>query len=246
MARLILLLGLGFGLALAAACAEEASAPDGTDGPAPTTAVATSTAEPSAERGGADGFREFAAEIQEALDEGDSTFFQGRIKPTGGICTEENMGQGIGQLPCKQVGEVWEGFPTGQWRSEGFIVPVAELGQGIAELELESLAASSDEFGDGDVRVYVLALSGDEADSIVTTLIERPTNFGGEGPLRIVRVLSWEFDGAGWRWTSLLNAAVLAEEFLIPCEEALNYLSGEWERYPDPSLPPGDPADCPI
>jgi hypothetical protein len=199
----------------------------------------TATPGPSgSEEPGADGFRAFAAEIQGALDRRDAGFFIERIKPETGTCTAGDLTPGIGQLPCETEGQQWEGFPLGRWRSEGGYVDPAEAPTPI-DLHDEALPDDSDAFGDGTVRIHAIATDGMVAHSIVTALVQRPPDFAGEGPLRQVRVQRWTFDSERWRYTGALTANVLAEEFLVPCQEALNYLdaygAAAWERFPDPA-----------
>ncbi len=237
-------------LVFAAAC------DDGDDAPAPTAtlpaATATDTAAPTPaqppteELGGPDGFREFAAQIQDALDESDVSFFRERLEPQSGVCSEDDVAGGLGSPPCTEVGEPWEAFPICGWRSECSLVLADEAMSQIADLMEAVLTGESDEFGDAAPAVYALAPVGDTGHAVLTAIIERPADFAGEGPLRSNVVLSWRFDDGRWRLTQSMVAAVLGEEFLIPCPEALNYLNGEWERYPDPNAPAGDPVDCPL
>ncbi len=118
---------------------------------------------------------------------------------------------------------------------------VVTFGQGLLA---EAIPEANDDFGDGAVRIYALSMEETEATAIITALVERPVDFAGEGPLRVARVTSWAFDGEEWRFTFLLTAAVLAEEFLAPCAEALNFVTGTWERYPDPALPAVGETAC--
>lgn len=238
--------------AAAFACDGDGSPAPMQTAPAETTTVPTATvaieptATPLGEVGGVEGFRAFAAEIQAALDAQDGAFFHDRAQLQEGICTEADVAGGIGAAPCDTVGEPWQAFQTGAWRSEGFLIPLDEDTTLLDEFWGQARPEFADQFGDGRPRVYALVLDDDEARAILTTLVERPADFAGEGPLRVVRVMSWSFDGERWRLTSLLIANVLAEEFLIPCQGALDYTSEAWERYPDPSAPRLDEELCPL
>jgi hypothetical protein len=193
----------------------------------------------------AGGFRAFAAQIQQALDANDSSFFAERMLLDRGTCEPADLTPGIGQRPCTAAGAPWEGFRAGFWRSDGFYITGEGAISGFEEFFADRLPDASDDFGDGKLRVYALEPGAEAAAAIVTALIERPADFAGDGPLRVVAVMSWSKVDGQWRWTSLLRAAVLAEEFLIPCEVAVP-ATAAWERYPDPTAPRGDPEDCPL
>ena len=120
----------------------------------PERTVATNTATPGAtatvasEQAGADGFRVFAAKIQEALDAQDAAFFQDRVELASGICTDADVQGGIGAAPCTRVGDPWEGFPVGYWRSEGAYLPPAEATSWVRDLAGTVVPDASDQFGD--------------------------------------------------------------------------------------------------
>jgi len=216
----------------------------------PEHAVATGTAAPGAtapvasEQAGAGGFRVFAAKMQEALDAQDAAFFQDRVELASGICTDADVRGGIGAAPCTRAGDPWEGFPAGYWRSEGAYLPPAEATSWVRDLAGAVVPEASDQFGGAELRVY--ALNPTAGAAVITAIIERPPDFGEGGPLRVVRVAHWSYDGTRWRLKSMLVASVLAEEFLIPCPEGLTYFGGEWERYPDRTAPPLDESLCPL
>lgn len=197
------------------------------------------------EAAGPDGFRAFAAQIEAALDAGDMEFFLDRAEAELVTCTAENM-IGLGGPICDFEGQTYTGFPMGRWRSEGNILPVEDVADFGISLRENALLEASDDFGDGALRIYALSVDETEATAIITALVERPANFAGEGPLRVVRVTSWTFAGDQWRFTFLLTASVLAEEFLAPCPPALDYVIGDWERYPDPAQPAVGEVVCPF
>lgn len=192
------------------------------------------------------GFRQFVPRLQQALDERDIEFLAKRMVTTKVVCTAENFGPGtLGGPQCDFEGQSYDGFAVARWRSEGNIVPAfAVLGQLVTVFDTVQSSAS-DDFGDGRARVYALDLTPDKYHAIITALIDRPPDFGGSGP-RIAIGTSWTFQDGRWRLPSILNAYVLAEEFLIPCNEALDFLGGTWERYPDPSAAGPGPERCPF
>ncbi|MBI4571675.1 MAG: hypothetical protein HY723_06955 [Chloroflexi bacterium] len=218
--------------------------------PSPGQPVATATAPPSATgQPGAEGYRAFASQVQAAADAEDAPFFTERVRLSDGICTEADVAGGIGAAPCDSVGEPWAAFPIGYWRSEGELVSAGDGVAAIASLWERELPGESDDFGGGATQVYALALLDDASEAgwtILTAIIERPPDFGEGDPIRVARVLLWQYDGERWRLRSLLVASVLAEEFLIPCNEALDYTGGSWERFPDPRAPRLSPDLCPF
>lgn len=204
----------------------------------------TPTVTPTAETSGAQGFRDFAAQIQTAFESQDTEFFLSRAVTEEIVCGPEDIG-GLGGPACGFEGQEFQGFPVGLWRSEGGIVPVEGVFNSINRLVLEGLPNEIDEFGDGRPRVYAIMPDTDSATAVLTALIERPDNFVEGGALRVAMILSWSFTDDQWGVTRLLSAFVLAEEFLIPCEAAAPNVSETWERYPDPSAV-GPDVDCPI
>ncbi len=209
---------------MAAACGDGTSPSGGQTPPERT---------PPVEQPGDAGFRQFASDVQDALARQDVEFFLNRAQTTKVVCTAEDLQGGLGGPLCEFEGQTYDGFPIGRWRSEGNIVPVADALSQLEMLFENVLPSAEDGFGDGEVLVYALSLDGRRADAVITGLIERPASFAGSGPLRGVVVSSWSFERQRWTLTSVLGAFVLGEEFLIPCEAALQFLGGAWERYPD-------------
>ena len=204
------------------------------------------TVTPTAETSGAAGFRDFAGEIQTAFETQDINFFLSRAVTEDIVCSPEDVHEGgIGGPTCEFEGQQFQGFLLGRWRSEGNTVPVEDAVGQVMRLVREGLPNERDDFGDGRPRVYAIMPDTDSASAVLTSLIERPDNFGEGGPLRVVVILSWSLADDQWAFTRLLISFVLAEEFLIPCEAAAPYVSETWERYPDPSAV-GPDLECPI
>ncbi len=192
------------------------------------------------------GFRAFVPKLQLALDGKDLEFIARRMETTPVVCKAADIHPGAGGAQCNFVGESYDGFPVGYWRSEGVILPaLTVLGQLGTLLETEQPAAS-DDFGDGRARVYALDLSPGKSHAIVTAMIARPPDFGEGGPIRIAIGTAWSFSDGRWRFTSMLQAYVSGEELLIPCQEALDFLGGAWERYPDPAASGPGIDRCPL
>lgn len=192
------------------------------------------------------GFRAFVPKLQLALDDNDIEFIARRMQTTPVVCAAADIPSAIGGAQCNFVGENYDGFPVAYWRSEGTILPaLTVLGQLATLLETEQPGAS-DDFGDGRVRVYALDLSPGKSHAIVTAMIARPPDFGEGGPIRVAIGTAWSFSDGRWRFTSMLQAYVSGEELLIPCQEALDFLGGAWERYPDPAASGPGPERCPF
>ncbi|MCH8065980.1 MAG: hypothetical protein IIC90_09185 [Chloroflexi bacterium] len=233
MIRIFTLLLMPGILALAIACGDD----DGGDQPVPTPTVdapaATSTPAPDGEADGADGFRQFIPAFQEALDEGDASFLRGRALTQAILCTADNVAPaGPGGPSCEFEGQEFDGFTETFWRSEGAIIPVEDAFSDFDTMLLTAKPGESDDFGDGSVQVYALNV-GDNFDAIVTAIIERPADFGGEGPLRVAYGTNWVFESERWVVTSTLTAFVLGEELLEPAE-VVQPLYPNWERYESP------------
>jgi hypothetical protein len=196
------------------------------------------------EHGGQAGFRTFAATLQAALDRGDIEFFGRRMETTPVTCTAEDLQGGPGGPLCAAAGESFLGFPIGRWQSEGGIVPSPTVLGQLQTVFDTQLPGNADAFGPGNVRVYALDLAGDQQYAIITAIIERPPIFGPGDPLRIANATLWHFAHRQWRLSWDVDAYVSAEDFLAPCPEALDFLGGAWERYPDPEARGGPGAQA--
>ncbi len=234
MIRILTLLMIPGILALAVACGDD----DGDGQPAPTPTVdaraATSTPVPDGEAGGEDGFRQFIPTLQEALDEADTSFLRDRALTEAVVCTADDVAPGgPGGPACEFEGHEFDGFTVTFWRSEGAIVPVEEVFTEFDTMFSTALPEETDDFGDGSVQVYALSISDDAFNAIVTAIIERPADFGGEGPLRVAVGTGWAFADGSWMMSSTLTAFVLGEELLEPTVD-VQPLYPDWERYETP------------
>jgi hypothetical protein len=194
---------------------------------------------------GDDGFRRFAAQLQTALDRRDLAFLLDRMETIPVVCGPDDL-RGLGGPQCQREDERYDGFAIARWRSEGNIVPVTTVVQQLQRLLETQRPEAEDSFGAGGLQVYALDLTDGARHALLTALIDRPANFSGSGPLRVAVGTAWLFQDGRWAFTSLLNAYVAGEEFLIPCEPALEFLGGAWERFPDREAPAPEGADCPF
>lgn len=186
-------------------------------------------------------FRDFVREeIVPALAQEKLDFFEERARTQRVVCTPENTPpRALGGPACETVGQEFDGFPVGHWRSEGSIVPLQDAIALIERLFAQEATGASDPYGDALPQVYAIGggpmsppPEGEQRyASVVTALIERPQDFAGEGPLRVVLVLNWAEENGGFSFVHVLSAFVFAEEFLEPAEAALGWMSS-WEHFP--------------
>ncbi len=230
MIRLIMFLLVPGLLFIAIACGDD----DGDGGSTPTSTVApaeTPTPPADGETSGANGFRQFIPTLQAALDDGDTSFLRDRALTEPVVCTAEDLApQGPGGPACDFEGQEFNGFIETFWRSEGAIIPVEDAFSAYDAILATALPAEGDDFGDGSVQVYALNIEEDGFDAIITAIIERPSDFITEFPLRVSYGTAWTFEDGRWMVTSTLTANVLGEELLEPADDALP-LYPNWERY---------------
>lgn len=210
--RLVLALAATAVAALALACGGDNDTASPT--PAAPTATVAPTRPPGAEFGGDDGFRAFAAKLDEAVKSGDVAFIAARYQLTTKTCAEEDLGRG--DPYCTAAGHTYEGLPFGRWRSEGAHEPTAVVTALIQERIDNQLRTEQDAFDRGWAQVAAINVQQDRYAAVITMLIPRPDNYAGTGPLRVAIGTSWQFDGERWRMTGGLNAGVLAEDLLTP------------------------------
>ena len=168
--------------------------------------------------------------LNSALTRGDMGFLTDRLKGTPYTCKPEDVPTQMGGPACDVVGQQFDAFPIGHWRSEGGRYPVQVAIQALLRLKDEGQPAATDSFGDGRPRIYAVGVASGRYATVITALIARPANFAGSGPLRVVQVVSWRFDSGHWQAVSLLSAFVLADEFLTPVAEIDKYVPG-WEKF---------------
>ncbi len=191
----------------------------------------TPTSGTDGEISGAEGFRQFAATFQKALDAGDTAFLRDRALTEAVVCTADDVAPaGIGGPACEFEGQEFDGFTEARWRSEGGIIPVENAFTAYDTMLANALSDESDDFGDGSVQVYALNIGEDRFDAIIAAIIERPFGVGDEEPRRVVYGTAWVFEGGRWMVQSTLTAFVLGEELLDEAQPVYP----NWERYESP------------
>jgi len=207
------------------ATARPSRAPRPTPAPSP---ITSPTVPP--ESAGIDGFRAIAAQVDEAVANGDVEFFSGRAIVNDYTCTgQEEFTQACWD---QQPGTMVQTFDVGFIESEGLGMTIAYYSDRFTEWFSTSHPELSDEYGGGAPVLHSLArVLPDQADSetylAISTGIVDPT---GGGPGRQVRISRWRFTDGRWR---------LADELIggFPLAVA-DWLSGDcvgcyvqWERW---------------
>jgi hypothetical protein len=212
--------------------------PEGRAGPAVSTPIdrgtpPSPTAVPAAPLPA--GFRAFAAQIDAALRRGDRAFFADRAATAPVVCTAQDVPpRGLGGPACDFVGQTYDGLVILRYGSEGGTIPLDSALDLVQRLWAEALPAAGDAYGSGAPRVRTIGeaqfLDMPAAAAVMTALIERPANFAGAGPLRVVIVSHWRDHGGEWRLVGLTSAFVLAEAFLDPAPNIRQRFSS-WEPF---------------
>jgi hypothetical protein len=180
-------------------------------------------------------FRAFARRIDQARASRDLHFFRSRAHTQEIICTAENTPPRFaGGAACETVGQRFDGFSVGAWRSEGAIVPLERAVQTLERIWADAAPGLTDKYGDSAAQLYAIG-TGPSADSssftsVFTAIVCRPPSFPGPGPVRAVFVLTWIQEGNDFAWAGLLTAYVLGEEFLDRSPVTIGWMP-VWERF---------------
>jgi len=217
---LALLVAVSLSLTIVVAC-DGAKEPPFLPETSPTaTAEATPTAQPTPSPaatgtpapGSMEDFRAFAQQIEAAVRAGDAGFFMGMAKSSTIICPNEFESRCEGRPDGTQIEGVW----FGRWHSEGSLLSEDEMRAAISTY-LDSLA---------DPALHAIGrrdgagLVGQVSFFAVVVSAERP----GESTY----VFEFVPRGAAWSFASVMEAPVLAEEWLSGgCGECY----AEWERW---------------
>ena len=221
MRALALLGGAALALLLGAVACDDATKPPFLPEASPTaTAQATPTAPltplPTAPAAPAPGsmedFRAFARQIEAAVKAGDAEFFMAAAKSSTIVCPNEFESRCEGQPDGTQIEGIW----FGRWRSEGSLFTKDEMRASITaylnSLSDPTLQAIGRRDGAGPV--------GEVSFFAVVASSERPEES--------TYVFEFIPPGAAWRFASVMEAPVLAEEWLNgSCAECYT----DWERW---------------
>jgi hypothetical protein len=200
--------------------------PPATATPSPVTATTT----PTPEAGNREGFIAMLRTFDQEMSRGAIDPIIARLRTEEYTCKTSDIEPGLGQPECKTAGEVIQSVLVGNWRSEGGLRKVETVVAQIQALQGEIDAGKSDRWGDGFPTVYAFdAVEHKAAVTMVTKCL--PQFQCPDGSMRVALVLTFEFGDGRWGVTNLLNAYVLAEEFLEPSAEAKQIQMPNWERF---------------
>ena len=170
--------------------------------------------------------RDLAREVDSALQRKDITFFQQAAVTTPITCEAKDVPVKLGGPACESVGQQFNGFPLARWGSEGNVIPIERALELLSRIWGEAIPQVIDQYGSGEPKVFAIGPSS----VVLTSLITRPPNFAGSGPVRMAIVTHWQQNGSAWRFTQLTAAGVLGVVFLVPEPEGVQYLRG-WEKF---------------
>lgn len=226
-----IIIGLAAVLVLAAFSCSEPSSPT-TSGSAaartPARATGDATGQPPQP---ADLFIEFAKELDSALRATDAGFLAARLLSHPVECQQSDVPQRLGGPQCNYVGETFQGFGVGRWRSEGGIVPVDGVEDQLAYFITAARPSEKDAYGSGAPSVYAIDIESNRWVAIITAIIVAPTGIAGRDLIRVALGTNWVLVDGQWRMTSVMNNYFFASEFLDPSPEVRTGLYPGWRRF---------------
>lgn len=210
---------------------ETATGSPETPSPAPETpSPVPGTLTPTPEASNREGFVEMLRTFDREISRGAIDPIIARLYLEEYTCKASDIEPGLGQPECKTAGEVIRAVQVGNWRSEGGLRKVETVVAQIQALQAEIDTTKSDKWGEGAPTVYAFDATAHKA--VVTTITKCLPNFQcPDGTMRVALVLTFEFKDSRWMVTNLLNAYVLAEEFLEPSAEAKQVQMPNWEKF---------------
>lgn len=177
-------------------------------------AIATPEATATVATGDLEGFRVFAGQVEAALEGRDVDFFMAIAEMSSMTCPSEFEPRCEGQ----PGGTVIEGIWHGRWRSEGTLLTSDSFRDEVTAY-LDSLSHPT---------LYAVAL----LDRYVGGIIGGPAFFAvaasSDDLLTTTRVFEFVWQDGNWRMPLVMEAPVLAEEWLTgDCDDCYD----DWERW---------------
>lgn len=211
--RLWLVLGAGLLAAVLTACDGGVTEPPFLLETSPTpTAIATPQATATVATGDIESFRVFARQVEAALEGRDADFFMAIAETSSMTCPSEFEPRCEGQ----PEGTVIEGIWHGRWRSEGSLQTPDEMVAALVSY-LGSLA---------DPSLHAIGLR--EGAGLVGELSFFAVVASSDEPEESTYVFEFVPSGGAWRFASVMEAPVLAEEWLSgDCDDCYDH----WERW---------------
>lgn len=188
----------------------------------PTPTYTPSPPTPPGDLSGMEGFRNFAVQIQDALERQDTSFFGAWAVEDQVTCLgDELLGPCAGQPP----GTVLRGVPSGIAETDAIAYLV--LDEYVARLQAwfeMAMPSEKDQYGSGSLTLYAIAhqygdnplvpFAGETYQAILTGIFATET-----APMRQARILYFEFWEGSWR--------LVADLFAPIPQTAARWLSGE-------------------
>ncbi len=178
-----------------------------------------------------DPFWVFIRQLDAELNKGNTDFVVSRLRTVVVTCTASDVPPRVGGPECFNVGDTFEGFSVGRWRSEGSTVPVSGVIDQLRHLGRTAHPEMSDAYGDGTLRVYAVNDRPERQVAIVTAIIDSPPGFGGAATMRVSMGLYWRRQDQDWVMTGMITNYVYGPEFLDPTGDVRNGLFPAWERF---------------
>ena len=215
MRALSLLSGAALSVAVLAACdgggTESPSLPEESPTPVEQTA-ATPEPTPTAVPADMESFRTFAEKVETAIEERDAEFFVASAKMSVVVCPNEFEPRCEGQPPETAIEGIW----LGRWRSEGSLQTPDEM-MGALAAYLNSLAEPS---------LHAIGLR--EGAGLVGERSFFAVVASSDEPGDSTYVFEFVPSDSAWRFASVMEAPVLADEWLSgECAECYDH----WERW---------------
>jgi hypothetical protein len=179
-----------------------------------------------------DSFREFAAQLDQALDQDNTTFLLNRVLNTQLTCAgDEQVGPCLGE----KEGTVKEGVYSGIWRTDTVdIVEPKKLAESYNSLVKSAQPEEKDDYGTGEPRLYALAtapsgpIGGRDTYYAIVTAITGDA----ESSQRKVLLYTWVSWNSRWQTFGEVDAGTLTAEWLSgDCPDC--YL--DWELWKTPT-----------
>lgn len=196
-----------------------------------TGSVAPPESDPRTVRHPEDPFWVFSLTLRESLQTGDVHLLIERLRSRTITCMEADVPPHIGGPQCFTVGETFEGLYVGRWRSEGGVVPVAQVVEQLSYFGSSARRDLSDSYGAGSLEVYALNSQPERHVAIITAIINSPPGFGGADTIRVSFGTYWSLEGKKGRLTGMITNYIYGSEFLEPAPEVQAGLFPEWERF---------------
>jgi len=225
-------------LAVAALIAAAACGCDSAEAPSPTatvTAVPEVTPSPAptpsptpSEAGGIEGFRAFAALLDEALVTKDADFFAERVLEGEITCAG---GEVVGPCFARPEGTVLRGIASAVVQSEfSTLYEASEYGEMLEDWLNSAETEASDSYAGGAPSVLALASTSAEDDEKETFHAVVTELFSGEIIIRQTRILNFQFLDGVWRLVGefFASAPELVRGWLLgDCDECYDH----WEKW---------------